>query len=48
MIRGSPEEVLLERQREAVDRGDGDATAGTDDILSAEMAMYPRYECAFG
>src|SRR5882724_7557642 len=36
-IRGPPEEVLLERQREALDRADGDPGVGADEVLAPDV-----------
>src|SRR6266850_557198 len=41
-IRGSPEEVLLQRQRETVHRAEADARAGADDVLPADVVDVPQ------
>src|SRR2546428_7560494 len=42
MIRRPPEEVLLERQREPLDRADADPAVRTDDVLSADVVDVPQ------
>ena len=37
MVRCSPEEILLEGKRKVAGRAQGDAGAGTDDVLSADV-----------
>src|SRR2546428_7496174 len=42
MIRSPPEEVLLERQRETLDRADADPGVGAENVLSPDVVDVPQ------
>src|SRR3989442_7619002 len=46
MIRSPPEEVLLERQREPLDRADADPGVGAEDVLSPDVVDVPQVRVA--
>src|SRR5258705_4059838 len=46
LIRRPPEEVLLERKRQPLDRADDDSPVGADDVLSPDVVDVPQVRVA--